>query len=136
MGMFEYFKKKEDLVEKTPEQPVEVKKEEYNPKLGETNRFINGPKEFQDKVNEEALSLVRRTLPLLEKIEKQPELARFHDPMAGDQHAIDYLNDVYWKKFEALYGSQVQHTEGVPGEVVSLLERIKKAMDNVVEKGY
>ena len=112
--------------------PEGLDKNEYNPKLGDANRYENSRfsnKELAEKINQEVLSMVKTDMPVLEKLEKNPGMKDFHDPITGSKWAGEYLLDEH-KKILELYGVtgvsslEEPHASGVPREVVSFLKRI------------
>lgn len=131
---FNPFKKN---IEKTPTSSTEViedtlpKKEEYNPKVGDANRYENAlmlNKELAKKINEEAQAKVQNALKVLDLLEKNPEMANYHSEISGSRWNIHYLRDAL-KELEALYGTiQLEHLNEragvkIPGNVVDFEKR-------------
>lgn len=107
-------------------------KNEYSPRLGETNRYLNAPFEFKEKINKEAVEKVKFVEPLLEKLEANPRVFCFHDPIAGSRWIGHYLMEDMPRKMEELYGTvELEYVKGVPGEVLAFIMRIKNFKEKI-----
>jgi hypothetical protein len=135
MKFSEIFKSKQESVPVAPEPIKQEEKKEYNPKLGDANRYENARglnKELAEKINGEALSIVNTAMSVLEKLEKKPELKNFHDPITEGKWIGDYLKDKS-KEILDLYGVsgasglEEPHATGVPREVPYFLTRVYRA---------
>jgi len=112
-----------------------LKKDEYNPKPGDANRYENARhnnKELAEKINGEALSIVNIAMPVLEKLQKNPNMKNFHDPITEGKWIGDYLQDKS-QEILNLYGVngvsdlEEPHATGVPKEIGYFLTRVYQA---------
>ena len=105
---------------------------QYNPKLGDVNRYENAKRlnrELADKINQEALSIVKTAEYILKKVESNPQMRYFHDPVAGSKWMGHYLQDENKRILYDLYGmacrNKLERAIGVPREVLSFINRTK-----------
>lgn len=104
----------------------------YNPKLGDANRYENAiysNKDLAEKINKEALGIVRRGNLILEKVEANPQNKNFHDPITGGRHMGYYLSDAHNIILRDLYGisciNSLEKIPGVPEEVINFINKTK-----------
>ncbi|HPS21426.1 MAG TPA: hypothetical protein PLO44_01300 [Candidatus Paceibacterota bacterium] len=110
-----------------------LNKNEYNPKLGEANRYTNSlvsNPELAKKINEEALNIVRHNMSLLEKLEADPNIFNSHDPIAGSRWVGHYLMEDVPKSIAELYGViQPEYIDNIPKEITDFIKRIRNFGD-------
>ena len=108
----------------------------YAPKLGDANRYENAlyfNKDLADKINQEALSIVRTAEPILKKVEANPQNKYFHDPVLsklGDSRWNGhFLQDENKRILYDLYGmscvNTLENAIGVPKEVILFVNKTK-----------
>lgn len=104
----------------------------YNPKLGDANRYENAlyrNKELADKINQEALSIVKQAEPILKKIEENPQNRYFHNPISEGKWMGHYLMDKNKEILYELYGmtcvKTLERAVNVPKEVLSFINKTK-----------
>lgn len=102
------------------------KKEEYNPGIGDANRYENAQtlnRKLAEEINQEAKNLVSAASKVLLELEHNPEKANFHSAISGNRWNIHYLDDVH-KELQSLYGVfQFDKLINIPNEVNSFVER-------------
>ncbi|MDP2672437.1 MAG: hypothetical protein Q8O84_01350 [Nanoarchaeota archaeon] len=105
---------------------------EYNPKLGDANRYENARtfnRNLAEKINQEALSIVKTAMPVLEKVELNPQNKYFHDAIAGSMWMGHYLQDKNTEILRDLYGmsciNSLEKATNVPQEILSFINRTK-----------
>ena len=109
-------------------------KNEYNPDRGQANRYENARimnKELAEQINEDAIVLVNKAMPIAVKIEGNNELKNFHDPITDGKWMGEYLRDIKNEIIHDLYGvAQLEslrppYANDVPGEVIAFLQRVQ-----------
>ena len=104
----------------------------YNPKLGDANRYENARmlnREFADKINQKASGIVKTAEPILKKVEANPQMRYFHDPIAGSMWMGHYLQEKNKEILRDLYGmaciNTLEQAADVPREVLSFINKTK-----------
>jgi|SRR3989344_6907266 len=104
----------------------------YAPKLGDANRYENARIfniNLAKKINQEALSIVKTAMPVLEKVESNSQNKYFHDPIAGSMWMGHYLQEENKKILREIYGmsciNTLEKAAGVPLGVISFVNRTK-----------
>ena len=106
--------------------------EKYNPKLGDANRYENAlylNKELANKINQNALEIVRTAEPILKRVEENPQNKYFHDPITEGKWMGHYLIDTNKQILYELYGmaciNTLERVVNVPKEVISFINKTK-----------
>jgi hypothetical protein len=148
MGIFEKFfnsknnetkkqkeaKKKQELsIEKEP-----VKKDVYEPKLGEANRYenaLNLNPSLAEEIDKEAVFLAKKALEVVKIIRDNPESASLHSENSGNRWNIHYLDDIS-DKMKDLYGLyDIKRIRSLaPGDVSVFLEEYEFLKDYKLKK--
>jgi len=143
MGMFDSFFKKP--LTPAPENNNQEKgkddhkKEEYNPAIGDANRYENALRintKLAEKINEEAFNLAKSALIVLAKIEKNPMEENLHSEISGKRWNIHYLQDVK-KELLDLYGvseTTVNFLRDIPKEVVHFFNSFNELEERKISK--
>lgn len=108
----------------------------YNPKLSDANRYENARifnKKLADKINQEALLIVKTAEPILKKVEANPQNRYFHDSALskiGDSRWMGhYLIDANKQILYELYGmacvNTLERAVNIPKEVISFINKTK-----------
>lgn len=108
-----------------------VKQETYNPPLGGVNRYENARylnRELAEEINRKAAIIAAYNEPLVRKIQENPGMACFHDPLCKEGKWIGHhLKDEHKKVVHELYGvashGEVKRLPGVPSSVIHFLTR-------------
>lgn len=105
--------------------------EVYAPETGTVNRYQNcliRNKSLADEINTSALNKANYAMPVLEKIEQNPELKSSHHERAGSKWMGEFLRDKH-REILDLYGvaqdSSLKRLHEVPSIVINFLERTR-----------
>jgi uncharacterized radical SAM superfamily Fe-S cluster-containing enzyme len=141
MGIFDKLFNKDKGVNNLPEIETKVvekvvEKGEYDPQLGEANRYDNATRinsELAEKINKNALSLVNYTETILIEVENDPGKKNVHSKISGNRWNIDFIRDQF-SKLHDLYGdsdleSLKRKRKEIPDKVINFEERVKKLIN-------